>query len=276
MSVNPKTGSCQGFGLLEFFHPDDAEYLHRVITASDFRYNGYPMSAVLSKLNKESFHAQYKVNEKSEMPSTEGNKTLEIAGFKFAEPQRTKVTHFVQQPIEIKPPAPVSKDTTQEQLLKYYDDYYKNIFAQLAQMGLYYDRATNTYRPLHEQEGLHSGTERTTHQESKETREEIASSQQPTHSESRNQTKSGASALANEGKGQQTGLDELELPPPPPQHDADQSAPPGPIVHTISAKCEMCSRGFFSSQAYELHKKADSRHKELTRRQLLQQLGLAK
>lgn len=275
LSINQRTGVCQGFGLLEFFHPEDAEYLHRVITASDFRFNGYPMSAVLSKLNRDSFHSQYKVNEKIESQN-EGAKSHEIAGFKLAEPKPVKVTHFVQQSIEIQPPAPVSKDTTQEQLQKYYDDYYKNVFAQLAQMGLYYDRATNTYKPLIEPGGEEPNTDSNDPYGQKSASEVGLNKLQITGSEARNQAQVASKLRPGNSMRHEVDPGELEMPLPLPEEDFETAEPPVPIVPKITSKCDLCKRGFFTSQSHELHKKMDSRHKELVRRQLLQQLGLAK
>lgn len=59
LNKNKFTGYSNDFGIVECYSPEDAEYLLRVVSASDFRLNGSPVSGTLSKLNRQSFYELY-------------------------------------------------------------------------------------------------------------------------------------------------------------------------------------------------------------------------
>jgi hypothetical protein len=56
---NSNTGRSNDFGLLETYSAEDAEYLLRVATSPDFQIHGKPISATLTKMNRDSFLSVY-------------------------------------------------------------------------------------------------------------------------------------------------------------------------------------------------------------------------
>lgn len=59
LNKNKLTGNSNDFGIVQCYSPEDAEYLLRVTTSSDFLLMGNSLTATLSKLTREGFYELY-------------------------------------------------------------------------------------------------------------------------------------------------------------------------------------------------------------------------